>query len=224
MQLRAYDDKDSGAKLSGRLSGVKDGVDVVAVASPWSAFYPATAFEGTYRIGLEVEDKKMSARNLSASRGSLELTISSNGQARITGSMAGQKSFLWSGRLAADGSLPIHVPLGPGESLSGSLQIVPGERTLRGSLIWVTPSAETFLRPVGNPVPLTGPGAGSFFDWASIFSEKFIPALARSSFLSHCSPYCTARLPIIYWHLSRKTPVDFMLFPIISERSRPGDV
>lgn len=124
----------AGPRIAGVVAQGARRAAFTANLSPWSAAQPATKLAGRYHAALQA--KAAPARSAAVGGGVMALTVQPSGAVRLQGQLADGKSFTWSGRLGADGVVPVHVPMAGGTVLDGTLQLRNG--AVQGSLLWVS--------------------------------------------------------------------------------------
>ena len=127
------------SRLVGHLSSSRGRVAVTMLASPWSKSKKARAFEGSYDITFRDATSRSKADVRRPAAATAVLTVAADGTASLAGRLSDRRAFSWSGRLAADGSVPVHVGVAPGRTLHGNLLIRAGSRQVSGNLIFVSP-------------------------------------------------------------------------------------
>ena len=88
------------------------------------------------------------------------LVVKANGTASLNGTLANGSAFAVSARVAADGLLPVYLPMNSGNgSLAGSLSIDSQTGALTGGVRWTkpaTPTAAVFRDPFVAPLTASG--------------------------------------------------------------------
>jgi hypothetical protein len=194
LQLKVSNSGKSPKRFSGHLAAGRQKYPVSVLATPWSAAKPAQAFAGTYKIALQGPTGRSRPRQLPAGEGAATLTIRPNGNVQLTGRLPGRRAFQWSGRLAADGTIPVHTMLGGQSALSGTLRVAPRTRAVSGVLLWnqeATRQVSSFRASLGvRGQPLPAPRKLSLTEPVNFFQKKCPGPLALSGNLFQIASAC----------------------------------
>jgi hypothetical protein len=139
----------SNARLEGSIRQGQEVATLSALLSPWSITTKAQTYAGTYQARLnEVAASTNKNSAVPAGAREMQVEVKPSGVVNVAGRLADGVPFSWSGRLAGDGSIMLHVDIPNRGSLMGRILLKkakPSSKVMApsGSLVWQSPKQGT---------------------------------------------------------------------------------
>ena len=139
----------SNARITGSIKSGNNIATLSAKISPWGAGKTAAAYAGTYNVRFsEVPASAKKNPAVPAGIRKMQVEVKPSGVVNVASRLANGVPFSWSGRLAGDGSIMLHVDIPNRGSLMGRILLKKAKpsskvMTPSGSLVWQSPKQGT---------------------------------------------------------------------------------